>query len=40
VIESTISPELNKGDLKRASIADLNLAGATIWSEPAARRDG
>jgi hypothetical protein len=37
VIESTISPELNKGNLGRASIADLNLTGATIKSDPLTR---
>ncbi|MFL5899935.1 MAG: HtaA domain-containing protein [Solirubrobacterales bacterium] len=35
-IESTISPELNKGALGRSSIADLNLSGATIKSDPSA----
>jgi len=33
-VESTISPELNLGELGRSSIADLNLAGATITSDP------
>jgi hypothetical protein len=36
-IASTISPELNKGPLGRVSIADLNLTGATIKSDPGAR---
>jgi hypothetical protein len=35
-IESTISPALNKGPLGRSSIADLNLTGATIKSDPSA----
>lgn len=36
-IESTISPELNKGHVGRTSIADLNLAGTTIKSDSSAR---
>ncbi|MGE5283311.1 MAG: HtaA domain-containing protein [Chloroflexota bacterium] len=37
-VESTISPELNLGSLgARSSIADLNLAGATIVSDPTNR---
>jgi hypothetical protein len=35
-IESTISPKLNKGSLGRASIADLDLTGATIKSDASA----
>jgi hypothetical protein len=34
VVESTISPELNLGALGRSSIANLNLTGATIKSDP------
>ncbi len=36
-VESTISPQLNLGSLGRSSIANLNLAGATITSDPATR---
>lgn len=36
VIESTISPKINRGALGRASIADLNLTGATIKSDSSA----
>jgi len=36
-VESTISPKLNLGDLKRSSIADINLTGATIKSDPSTR---
>lgn len=36
-IESTISPELNKGHVGRTSIADLSVSGATIKSDPVAR---
>jgi hypothetical protein len=37
IVESTVSPELNLGNLSRSSIADLNLTGATIKSDPVAR---
>jgi len=37
-VTSTISPELNLGDLGRSSIANLNLTGATIVSDPANRK--
>ena len=37
VVESTISPKLNLGVLGRSSIANLNLTGATIKSDPATR---
>jgi Htaa len=36
-VESTISPQLNLGNLNRISIADINLTGATIKSDPTAR---
>lgn len=36
-VESTISPQLNLGNLGRSSIADVSLVGATIKSDPAAR---
>lgn len=35
IVESTISPKLALGNLGRSSIADLNLTGATIKSDPA-----
>jgi Htaa len=36
-VTSTISPQLNLGNLGRSSIADLNLTAATIKSDPSAR---
>lgn len=36
VVESTISPKLNLGNLGRSSIANLNLTGATIKSDASA----
>ncbi|MGH2973446.1 MAG: hypothetical protein ACRDLL_01055 [Solirubrobacterales bacterium] len=36
VVESTISTQLNLGNLGRSSIADLNLTGAVIKSDPSA----
>jgi len=36
-IANNKTPELNKGNLGRASIADINLTGATIVSDPATR---
>jgi hypothetical protein len=36
VVESTIDPKLNLGVLGRSSIANLNLTGATIKSDPSA----
>jgi hypothetical protein len=36
-VESTVSPQLNLGNLGRSSIADISLAGATIKSDPVAR---
>lgn len=37
IVESTISSKLALGNLGRSSIADVNLAGATIKSDPASR---
>jgi hypothetical protein len=37
VVDSTVDPKLNLGNLGRSSIADINLTGATITSDPAAR---
>lgn len=36
-VESTISPQLNLGNLGRSSIADVSLVGATVKSDSAAR---
>lgn len=36
-IENAKTPELNRGNLGRASIADIQLTGATITSDPATR---
>jgi hypothetical protein len=36
IVESTISPKLNLGNLARSSIADVNLTGATVKSDPTA----
>jgi hypothetical protein len=36
-VESTVDPKLNLGVLGRSSIADINLTGATITSDPVAR---
>lgn len=36
-VESTVDPKLNLGQLGRISIADINLTGATIKSDPTAR---
>ena len=35
IIENPKTPEANLGNLGRASIADINLTGATIVSDPA-----
>jgi hypothetical protein len=37
-VESTIDPKLNLGSLGRSSIADLDLSGATIVSDPSLRK--
>ena len=38
VAKSNASPSLNLGNVGRASIADLNLAGATVTADPATRK--
>jgi len=37
-VQSTVDPKLNLGSVGRSSIADLNLTGATIVSDPANRK--
>lgn len=37
VVESTVDPKLNLGNLNRNSIADVNLTGATVKSDPTTR---
>lgn len=38
IVESTVDPKLNLGNLSRSSIADVSLVGATVISEPSAHK--